>query len=103
MTDNDSPQDLAGSPVGEAGVSRRGFLGGTLAVGVALSAGVAASEVVHAPSAAAATATATPLPTTTAPEQLHLAWGSDPATQVTVSWASPGTVAQPAPTLTYSK
>jgi Purple acid Phosphatase, N-terminal domain/Calcineurin-like phosphoesterase len=104
MTDNDSPRDLAGSPVGEAGVSRRGFLGGTLAVGVALStAGVAASEVVRAPSAAAATAAPTPLPTTTAPEQLHLAWGSDPATQVTVSWASPGTVAQPTPTLAYSK
>ena len=66
-------------------------------------AGAAASEVVHVPSAAAATAAPTPLPTTTAPEQLHLAWGSDPATQVTVSWASPGTVAQPDPTLAYSK
>jgi purple acid phosphatase-like protein/calcineurin-like phosphoesterase family protein len=89
---------------GEAAVSRRGFLGGTLAVGVALStAGLVESEVVHAPAAAAATATPTPLPTTTEPEQLHLAWGSDPATQITVSWASPGTEAQPAPTLAYSK
>jgi alkaline phosphatase D len=104
MAENDISEHLEGSPAGEAGVSRRGFLGGTLAVGVALStAGLVESEVVHAPAAAAATATPTPLPTTTEPEQLHLAWGSDPATQVTVSWASPGTVAQPAPTLAYSK
>src|SRR5258708_7893132 len=104
MAENDISERLEGSPAGEAGVSRRGFLGGTLAVGVALStAGLVESEVVHAPAAAAATATATPLPTTTAPEQLHLAWGSDPATQATVSGASPGTVAQPAPTMAYSK
>jgi alkaline phosphatase D len=43
-----------------------------------------------------------PLPTTTAPEQLLLTWGSDPATEVTVSWSAPGTVAQPAPTLAFS-
>jgi Purple acid Phosphatase, N-terminal domain/Calcineurin-like phosphoesterase len=46
--------------------------------------------------------TTLPLPTTTAPEQLLLTWGSDPATQMTVSWSAPGTVPQPAPTLTYS-
>jgi Purple acid Phosphatase, N-terminal domain/Calcineurin-like phosphoesterase len=47
--------------------------------------------------------TTVPLPTTTEPEQLHLTWGSDPTTQVTVSWAAPGTVAQPAPSLTFSE
>ena len=46
--------------------------------------------------------TTLPLPTTTAPEQLLLTWGADPATSVTVSWSAPGTVAQPAPTLAYS-
>src|SRR5271165_3335224 len=46
--------------------------------------------------------TTLPLPTTTEPEQLLLTWGSDPATEVTVSWSAPGTVAQPAPTLAYS-
>jgi hypothetical protein len=33
---------------------------------------------------------------------LLLTWGSDPATEVTVSWSAPGTVAQPAPTLAFS-
>jgi hypothetical protein len=104
MPENEISQHLEGSPAGEAGVSRRRFLGGTLAAGIALGAGaVIGDEVVNAPPAAAAAAPPTPLPTTTAPEQLHLAWGSDPATQVTVSWASPGTVAQLAPTLAYSK
>ena len=37
--------------------------------------------------------TTLPLPTTTAPEQLLLTWGADPATAVTVSWSAPGTVA----------
>ncbi len=46
--------------------------------------------------------TTLPLPTTTAPEQLLLTWGSDPATSVTVSWSAPGTVPQPAPALAYS-
>ena len=92
--------DLAASAEGESGVSRRGFLGGTVAVGAALSVGgLAGAEVLTAPAAAAA---AYPLPVTTAPEQLHLTWGPDPSTEVTVSWASPGTVAQPAPTLAYS-
>ncbi|HEY7147475.1 MAG TPA: metallophosphoesterase family protein [Streptosporangiaceae bacterium] len=29
------------------------------------------------------------------PEQVHLAWGADPATSMTVSWASPGRAASP--------
>lgn len=42
------------------------------------------------------------LPTTTAPEQLRLEFGNDPATEMTVSWSAPGTVPMPAPTLAYS-
>jgi hypothetical protein len=47
--------------------------------------------------------TTVPLPTTTAPEQLLLTWGANPATDVTVSWLAPGTVQMPAPTLAYSR
>ncbi len=43
------------------------------------------------------------LPETTAPEQLLLTWGADPATQVTVSWSAPGSVPMPAPRLSYSR
>ena len=39
-------------------------------------------------SAAAASADGTP-------EQIHLTWGADPATSVTVSWASPAPAARP--------
>jgi Purple acid Phosphatase, N-terminal domain/Calcineurin-like phosphoesterase len=79
--------------IGSAGVSAVAALGGTA---------------VRAPRALAATApggpptTTIPLPTTTEPEQLLLTWGGDPATEVTVSWSAPGTVAQPAPVLRYS-
>src|ERR1700749_3541893 len=58
------------------------IIGGGLAVGV--------------PAADAA------LPTTTAPEQLRLEFGNNPATEMTVSWSAPGTVPMPAPTLAYS-
>jgi hypothetical protein len=60
--------------------------------------------------AAAATASVRPsgppdttvsLPETTAPEQLLLTWGADPATQVTVSWSAPGSVPMPAAALAY--
>lgn len=43
-----------------------------------------------------------PLPEGTAPEQLRLTWGADPATEVTISWSAPGSVPQPAPELCYS-
>jgi alkaline phosphatase D len=103
---NHDRSDLPASATAESGVSRRGFLGGSLAAAAAVTVGgIAGTEVLKAPAAAAAaaTTTTTPLPTTTEPEQLHLAWGSDPSTEVTVSWAAPGTVVQPAPVLAYSR
>jgi len=90
---------------GKPGFTRRRFIIGS--VGVTAVAAVGGTTV-RAPRAFAATApsgppTATlPLPTTTEPEQLLLTWGADPATEVTVSWSAPGTVAQPAPTLAFS-
>jgi hypothetical protein len=85
-------------------VSRRSVLKGAVGIGVVIGAGGLA-EVGFQQGASAAPdpgTTTVPLPTTTDPEQLHLTWGADPTTQVTVSWASPGTVAQPAPTLKFS-
>jgi fatty-acyl-CoA synthase len=84
--------------------SRRVFIVGAAGAGAA--AGLSRGG--FAPAAQAATApsgpptTTLPLPTTTSPEQLLLTWGNDPATEVTVSWAAPGSVPQPAPTLAYS-
>jgi purple acid phosphatase-like protein/calcineurin-like phosphoesterase family protein len=85
------------------GFSRRGFIGGSIAFGAALGVGGTAENGFFRQPASAATVSSLPLPTTTEPEQLRLAWGADPATQVTVSWSAPGTVRQPAPTLAYSK
>lgn len=75
-------------------VTRRTALvaGGVGVGGLILSGGLAVD---------AATADAA-LPTTTAPEQLRLEFGSDPETEMTVSWSAPGTVPMPAPTLAYS-
>ncbi len=42
------------------------------------------------------------LPPGKGPEQVHLTWGTDPAHDVTVSWASPGSAPQPAPAIVYS-
>src|SRR3984885_15274592 len=42
------------------------------------------------------------LPTTTAPEQLRLEFGNDPATEMTVSWSAPGTVPMRAATHAYT-
>ncbi len=91
------------------GVSRRTFLSGVVVAGAAAGlASVTEGALSRQPALAATTpptgppTTTVPLPTTTAPEQLLLTWGNDPATQVTVSWSAPGTVAQPAPTLSYS-
>ena len=88
-----------------AGFTRRRFIIG--GVGVSAVAAIGGTTV-RAPRALASTPPSGPptttiaLPTTTEPEQLLLTWGSDPATEVTVSWSAPGTVAQPAPTLAFS-
>jgi Purple acid Phosphatase, N-terminal domain/Calcineurin-like phosphoesterase len=90
---------------GKAGFTRRRFIIGTVGVSAVAALG---GTVVRAPRAVASgtpsgpPTTTQPLPTTTEPEQLLLTWGGDPATEVTVSWSAPGTVAQPAPTLAFS-
>jgi hypothetical protein len=90
---------------GKPGFTRRRFIIGSAGAGAVAALGGTA---IRAPRAFAATApsgppaSTLPLPTTTEPEQLLLTWGANPATQVTVSWSAPGTVAQPAPALAYS-
>jgi hypothetical protein len=100
---SESFQAETGLPRG--GFTRRRFIIG--GVGVSAVAAIGGTTV-RAPRALASTApggpptTTIPLATTTEPEQLLLTWGGDPATEVTVSWSAPGTVAQPAPTLAFS-
>jgi hypothetical protein len=65
--------------------SRRRVLAGGTGLLTAAGAGVLGS----APRAAAAT------DTSGTPEQIHLAWGDDPATGVVVSWATPGPAVRP--------
>jgi hypothetical protein len=90
---------------GKPGFTRRRFIIGTVGAGAVTA---LAGTTVRPPRAFAATApsgpptTTLPLPTTTAPEQLLLTWGNNPAHDVTVSWSAPGTVPQPAPTLAIS-
>ncbi len=82
-------------------VTRRGALiGGLAGLGGLTGVGSLVGAVDLAFDAPAADAA---LPTTTAPEQLRLTWGSDPATEMTISWSAPGTVPMPAPALAYSK
>ena len=116
MTDRDDP-DLA-RPDGPAAtettdaesssgllVSRRtALVGGTLGVAGVLGIGALDPALALAATTGAATTALVPVPTTgTAPEQLRLAWGADPTTEVTVSWSTPGAAAMPAPTLAYSR
>lgn len=70
-THNDQPGDP------QTGVSRRGFLKLAGASGLAASTGVLSVS----GSAAAASPDGTP-------EQIHLTWGSDPTSEVVISWAS---------------
>ncbi|HEY2287426.1 MAG TPA: metallophosphoesterase family protein [Streptosporangiaceae bacterium] len=107
MDDSDLIDARRTAAAGDPGFSRRSFLGGVAAAGAAVGlAGTA--DALGRQRALAATAptgppaTTLPLPTTTAPEQLLLTWGADPARSVTVSWSAPGTVAQPAPVLAIS-
>lgn len=93
----------------EDAVDRSGFtrrqtlIGGAIGVGGILGAGALMPEMPEGSEADAAEPSGTiALPTTTAPEQLRLAWGADPTTQVTVSWSAPGTVPMLAPMLAYS-
>jgi hypothetical protein len=98
-------ESSTGGSYGKATFTRRRFIIGTVGVSAVAALG---GTVVRAPRAFAATppsgppTTTLPLPTTTDPEQLLLTWGRDPATEVTVSWSAPGTVAQPAPVLSFS-
>ncbi|MFC4244904.1 fibronectin type III domain-containing protein [Gryllotalpicola reticulitermitis] len=113
MTDHETPADQhfgadPNVPDHEhtRAITRRGFLGGSLAIGAAIAVGGLAEDGLTAQSANAATAStvpSVPLPTTIVPEQLRLAFGANPATEVTVSFSAPGTVPLPAPTLAYSK
>src|SRR3981081_119447 len=97
------------SATGGPGFSRRKFLAGVAGFGAAVGlASVTEGPLWWQQDGFAATlppgppTTTSPLPAPTGPEQLLLTWGADPATSVTVSWSSPGTVAQPAPKLAYS-
>ena len=94
---------------GSGGFSRRQFLSGVVVVSAAAGLASVTEGAVARQDALASSGppsgpptTTLPLPTTTAPEQLLLTWGRDPATAVTVSWSAPGTVPMPAPTLAYS-
>jgi hypothetical protein len=93
--------DAAGSDQDGIRLTRRGALVGG-SVGLAGLMGVAGvveatDLVLDVPAADAA------LPGTTAPEQLRMTFGMDPATEMTVSWSAPGTVPMPAPMFAYSK
>jgi hypothetical protein len=104
---DDADLNEASHPAGD-GFTRRSFLAGVVGVSAAVGIAGAVEGTLGTPAALAATAPSgppavtLPLPTTTAPEQLLLTWGADPATAVTVSWSAPGTVAQPAPRLAVS-
>src|SRR5580704_16688596 len=99
---------MFGTGPSSSGPTRRQFMSGVVVVGAAVGLAAVTDTAFTRSAALAATApsgpptTTLPLPTTTAPEQLLLTWGGDPATQVTVSWSAPGTVAQPAPVLAFS-
>src|ERR1700727_1577940 len=90
---------------GRAGSTRRRFISG--GVGVSAVAAIGGTTV-RPPRAFAATApsgpptTTLPLPTTTAPEQLLLTWGNNPAHAVAVAGSAPAAVPQPPRTLASS-
>jgi hypothetical protein len=99
MDDLGSPT-LSSSP----GFTRRGFLKGTLGLGVLAGVTAVAGDFWFDSGFAFGTDGPTvAIPSTgTAPEQVHLEWGADPETAMTVSWLSPGSQAQPAPSLVWS-
>jgi Purple acid Phosphatase, N-terminal domain len=70
--------------------SRRQLLAGASGVGL-----LTATASIHARPARAATTGSHSNGQDGTPEQIHLTWGQDPATSMTVSWASPGEAADP--------
>jgi hypothetical protein len=86
MPDAANPESPAG-PQDESGAggspSRREVLAGVGGVGLLAAAAPATRSVAALGAARTVSGDGTP-------EQLHLTWGADPATSVTVSWASPG-------------
>jgi hypothetical protein len=100
---------LSSAENSDSGLSRRQFISTVVVVGAAAGLASIGAETAAAGRALAASPPAgppsvtVPLPTTTAPEQLLLTWGSDPASQVTVSFMAPGTVPMPAPALAFSR
>ena len=78
---------------------RAALIGGSVGLGGLMGVGglvEGATLALDAPEADAA------LPALTAPEQLRMTFGADPATEMTVSWSAPGTVAMKAPMLAYA-
>jgi hypothetical protein len=89
--------------VSGSGFSRRSFMKGGLAAGVLAGVGIGgAGSMWFDPGWAFADGPTVGLSPGTAPEQVHLTWGADPAHDVTVSWASPGSTPQPAPSIIYA-
>jgi alkaline phosphatase D len=83
-------------------VTRRGFLKVSIGVGALVGASSLGLNYAWVEGAFADGPT-NPIPSSgTAPEQVHMTFGADPTSDITVSWLAPGTVAMPAPTLVYS-
>jgi hypothetical protein len=88
---------------GGPGFTRRGFLKGAVGLGMLAGTSSLLGLFWFDSGVSFADGPTVPIPTSgTAPEQVHLAWGPDPETSMTVSWLAPGTVAQPAPALAYA-
>jgi Calcineurin-like phosphoesterase/Purple acid Phosphatase, N-terminal domain len=75
----DHKTDELNEGAADKGLSRRGFLTGAGAAGIAAAA---------VPLAAGRSASAAPATPDGTPEQIHLTWGDDPTHSVVVSWAS---------------
>jgi Purple acid Phosphatase, N-terminal domain/Calcineurin-like phosphoesterase len=84
------PERRCSDPGADGGaLSRREVLAGAGGIGLLAATGAAARGKVSRPGAARRSAG------DGTPEQVHLTWGEDPATSVTVSWASPAPAVRP--------
>jgi hypothetical protein len=84
-----SQDDPQAEPDTNSAPSRREILAGAGGIGLlAATAPAAKSRIVRLGAARSSSGGGTP-------EQVHLTWGQDPATSVTVSWASPGPATRP--------